>query len=93
MARRSLQHTVGVTWQLQEAKARFSEVFRRVLDQGPQRVSKQGGESVVIIAAADFDRATQRADQPASLVAFFRLAPKARLDLTRKRDRTRDIMW
>ncbi len=95
MSRRALKDAVGGTWQLQEAKARFSEVFRRVRDQGPQRIIKHGGESVVMVAAEDFDRAAQRVDQPASLVEFFRLAPKpARpLDLTRKRDRTRAIKW
>ena len=95
MVRRALKAAAADTWQVQEAKARFSELFRRVRDQGPQRITKQGGESVVMVAAEDFDRAVQRVDQPASLVEFFQLAPKpARpLDVTRKRDRTRTIKW
>src|SRR5262245_41572007 len=47
--------------QLHDAKARFSELFRRVRVQGPQRVVKQRGEAVVIVAAEDFDRASARA--------------------------------
>ena len=83
------------TWQLHEAKARFSELFRRVRAQGPQRVVKQRGEAVVIVSAEEFDRASVRARQPASLVEFFRSAPTGgrHLDLRRKRDTTRTIKW
>lgn len=82
-------------WQLHEAKARFSELFRRVRAQGPQRVVKQHGEAVVIVSAEEFDRANEQAGQPASLVDFFRSAPTGgrALDLTRKRDATRTIKW
>lgn len=82
-------------WQLHEAKARFSELFRLVRAQGPQRVVKQGGEAVVVIPAEQFDRMAERAAQPASLVHFFQNAPTggAGLDLQRKRDVTRDIKW
>lgn len=83
------------TWQLHEAKARFSELFRRVRAEGPQRVVKQRGEAVVVVAAEAFDRASQRARQPGSLVEFFRAAPHGgrALNLTRKRDTTRTIKW
>jgi prevent-host-death family protein len=83
------------TWQLHEAKARFSELFRLVRAEGPQRVVKAHGEAVVVVAAEEFDRGTARADQPRSLVAFFRAAPTggAPLDLKRKRDVTRTIKW
>jgi prevent-host-death family protein len=82
-------------WQLHEAKARFSELFRRVRAQGPQRVVKQRGEAVVVLAAEEFDRTSERGRQPASLVEFFRAAPTGgrALDLTRKRDSTRTIRW
>jgi prevent-host-death family protein len=82
-------------WQLHEAKARFSELFRRVRAEGPQRVTKQRGEAVVIVAAEEFDRVSERAGQPASLVEFFRAAPTGGkpLDLSRKRDTTRTIKW
>ena len=35
-------------WQLQEAKARFSELFRLVRAKGPQWVTRQGKEAVVV---------------------------------------------
>jgi prevent-host-death family protein len=82
-------------WQLHEAKARFSDLFRRVRTQGPQRVVKRRGEAVVIVAAEEYDRAVERGRQPDSLVEFFRSAPTGGrpLDLSRKRDETRTIPW
>jgi prevent-host-death family protein len=81
-------------WQVHEAKARFSELFRSVRAEGPQRVVKQRGEAVVIVRAEDFDRAGQLAAQPESLLEFFQAAPRGvSLDLERKRDRTRTIKW
>lgn len=82
-------------WQLHEAKARFSEVFRLARTEGPQRVTRHGGEAVVIVPAEQFDRLGERANQPDSLVQFFQAAPTgdATLDLSRKRDTTRDIKW
>jgi len=81
-------------WQLHEAKARFSELFRRVRSEGPQRVVKQRGEAVVIVRAEEFDRSSEVAGQPESLLEFFRSAAAGRaLDLRRKRDTTRTIKW
>lgn len=82
-------------WQLHEAKARFSELFRLVRAEGAQRVTRHGGETVVIVPAEEFDRLQIRASQPDSLVKFFQAAPTGAsdLDLVRKRDTTRDIRW
>lgn len=81
-------------WQLHEAKARFSELFRRVRSEGPQRVVKQRGEAVVIVRAEEYDRTGELARQPESLLDFFQSAPGgATLDLKRKRDTTRTIKW
>jgi antitoxin Phd len=43
-------------WQLQDAKARFSEVVRRAVEQGPQHVTVNGEERAVIISAQEYDR-------------------------------------
>jgi len=43
-------------WQLQEAKARLSEVFRLARERGPQRVTKHGREAVVIVPAEEYAR-------------------------------------
>jgi prevent-host-death family protein len=44
-------------WRLQDAKARFSEVVRQARAEGPQRVTLHGRDAVVIVDAAEFDRA------------------------------------
>lgn len=43
-------------WPLQDAKARFSEVVRRVLKHGPQHVTVHGRDEVVIVSTQEFRR-------------------------------------
>jgi prevent-host-death family protein len=80
-------------WQLQTAKARFSEVFRRARAEGPQTVTRQGKEAVVIIPVEEFERLTARSHQPQSLSQFFAQSPlaKANLDLERVPDYGRKV--
>jgi len=44
------------TWQLQEAKSRFSELVDCTLAEGPQLVTRRGEEAVVVIAAPEYRR-------------------------------------
>jgi antitoxin Phd len=80
-------------WQLQTAKAQFSEVFRRARERGPQVVTRQGSEAVVILPIEEFERLTHRASQPQGLVEFFAKSPLAKvsLDLERKPDYGRKV--
>ena len=79
--------------QLQTAKDRFSEVFRRAHAEGPQYVTKAGKETAVIVPAEQFEQLIARRRQPRSLVEFFRSSPLVGmdLDLTRDRDPGRDV--
>jgi prevent-host-death family protein len=43
-------------WLLQDAKARFSELVRKVRSEGPQHVTVHGRDEVVVIAAEEFRR-------------------------------------
>ena len=81
------------TWQLQTAKARFSELFRRARTEGPQVVTRQGKEQVVILPIEQFARLTKRVRQPKSLVKFFAESPltQLKLDLSRDVDSGREI--
>ena len=45
-----------MSWQLQEAKQKFSELVRRTLEEGPQVVTKHGEEVVVVVPAEEFRR-------------------------------------
>jgi len=80
-------------WQRQTAKARFSELFRKARAEGPQWVTRQGKEAVVVLAAEEFLRLRARSRQPESLVEFFAKSPLAgaNLKLDRPRDYGREI--
>ena len=45
-------------WQLQDAKARFSELVKRARERGPQHVSVRGEPAVVVISEEEFARLT-----------------------------------
>jgi prevent-host-death family protein len=59
-------------WQLQEAKACFSEVVRRAKD-SPQRVTVRGKPSAVVVSAEYFERMLP--ESGASLGELMRNAP------------------
>jgi prevent-host-death family protein len=45
-------------WQLQEAKARLSELIRRATDEGPQHVSVRGEPAAVVLSEQDYRELT-----------------------------------
>ncbi len=83
----------GEHWQLQTAKARFSEVFRKARSEGPQWITRQGKEAVVVLPAEEFKKLKRRRKQPKSLVHFFAESPLAGsgIDLESKPDYGRPI--
>ncbi len=72
-------------WQLQTAKTRFSELFRRARSEGPQWVTRRGKEAVVVLPAEEFERLRAHSRQPQSLVQFFAEAPLAKVAIDFKR--------
>jgi antitoxin Phd len=76
----------STVWQVQTAKARFSEVFRLARTAGPQRITRQGKEGVVMISEEQYERLTAKSHQPKSLVQFFRESPLVGIDLDLERD-------
>jgi antitoxin Phd len=83
----------GHAWQVQNAKAKFSELFRRARTEGSQRITRQGKEGVVMISDEQYDRLMVKARQPKSIVQFFRQSPLAgvKLDWERDKDTGRDV--
>jgi len=83
----------GAPWQLQTAKARFSELFRRTLTEGPQYVTRQGKDAVVVLRAEEFECLRARSRQRGNLVQFFAESPLAGagIDLERSRDSGRKV--
>lgn len=45
-----------MTWQLQDAKNKFSEVVETTLANGPQIISRRGKNTVVLLSYADYER-------------------------------------
>jgi prevent-host-death family protein len=43
-----------MTWQLQEAKSKFSQVVNLALQEGPQFVTRHGEEVVVVLSAGEY---------------------------------------
>lgn len=48
-----------MTWQLQKAKDRLSEVVNRALSEGPQTITRHGHPAVIVVAAGQYVRETQ----------------------------------
>lgn len=67
-------------WPLQDAKARFSELVRRVRSEGPQRVTVRGRDEVVVISAEEFRRLSGN-PTGAALVAAMQASPHRDVDL------------
>ena len=91
----SMRRTIKRAWQVQEAKAKFSELFRRARAEGPQYVTKSGREQVVVLPSEQFEEMLVRARQPQSLVDFFQQSPLRglNLDFTRDQDTGKDIQF
>lgn len=64
---------ISNTWQLQEAKSRFSDLVKTAMTQGAQIVTKHGKPAVVVLSAEDYH---QRFGPPKSLAAALRSCPE-----------------
>ena len=73
------------TWQLQEAKNKFSEVVAEAVNKGPQLITKRGTEAVIVVSYEEFQKlvASQQ-----SLSDFFRQSPLVGADLDFSRDKS-----
>jgi prevent-host-death family protein len=80
-------------WLLQDAKARFSELVRRVRAEGPQHVTVHGRDEVVVIAAEEFRR-LQGDLTGSALVAVMQASPYRDVDIEPSRSRlpARDVI-
>jgi prevent-host-death family protein len=79
-------------WPLQDAKARFSELVRRVRSDGPQHVTVRGRDEVVVVAAEEFRRL--KGDRTgAALIAALQESPCREIDIEPRRERlpVRDV--
>lgn len=78
-------------WQMQTAKARFSELVRHAAQKGPQDITLHGKSVAVVVSRDLFDRLSGGEQ---SLVDFMRASPLAERDdiaFERSRSLSREI--
>ena len=71
-------------WLLQDAKARFSELVRRVRSHGPQLVTVHGRDEVFVVAADEFRRLKGDVTG-ALLIDAMRASPSRAIDIEPER--------
>jgi prevent-host-death family protein len=78
-----------VTWQVQTAKQRFSELVERAVSEGPQVVTKHGRETVVVLEIGEYRRLL---GVPMDFKEFLMSGPDfSLLDLERDASPPRDV--
>jgi len=75
-------------WKLQDAKAKFSELVQKALEEGPQTVTRHGKDTVVVLSAEQFELMTKR---QISLKDLLQSAPWHELEIERDKSFPREI--
>jgi prevent-host-death family protein len=79
------------SWQMQTAKARFSELVKNAAQEGPQDITLHGRSVAVVVSRELFDRLS---GNELSLVDFMRASPLAgrdEIDFARDRSLPREV--
>jgi prevent-host-death family protein len=77
-------------WQLQTAKAKFSQLVQKAINEGPQTVTRHNRPVVVVVSAEEFELMTKRQVDFKELLAA---APLEGVDLERDKSMPREIDW
>lgn len=77
-------------WQLQDAKAKFSQLVSLAIRKIPQVVTKHGNNAVVLLSFEEYQKLIK---PKKNLIEFFKASPLygLELDLERSKDLPRDI--
>jgi len=78
------------TWQLQEAKNKFSKLVEKAQHEGPQFVTKHGKESVVVLSVEEYQKIVS---PKSNLFQFIQTSPLSKTLINIERDKSlgRDI--
>jgi antitoxin Phd len=78
-----------MAWQLQEAKAKLSELVQKAIDEGPQTVTRHGKDAVVVLSVKEYSKLRERKPRPKEVLMS---GPEGDLELPpRVRERGRKI--
>ena len=72
-------------WQLQDAKAHFSQLVKAAQSEGPQEIAVHGKPAAVLVSAEEYRRLCA---PRLSFVEFIRSSPLAGTDLKLRRSRS-----
>lgn len=72
-------------WQLQEAKARLSEVIRQAAEVGPQTITMRGEPAAVVVSKNEYERLKRPRE---SFIDFMRNSPLYGIDIDLRRKQT-----
>lgn len=77
-------------WQIQEAKAKFSELVQRAIEEGPQTVTRHGKDTVVVLSSAEYRKLCEGTP---SLKEILMSGPEGELELPPRPVQEREIDW
>ena len=72
------------TWQLQDAKSKFSRLVENAMGNEPQFVTKYGNNAVVILSYQEYRKITK---PKVDLISFLHNSPLAEINLDISRDK------
>ncbi|MCL5673123.1 MAG: type II toxin-antitoxin system Phd/YefM family antitoxin [Deltaproteobacteria bacterium] len=77
-------------WQLQEAKNKFSNLVEIAKKEGPQLITKNGKDAVVVLSADEYKKLIK---PKTNLVEFMQKSPLkgVEIDINRNKTRSRNI--
>jgi antitoxin Phd len=70
------------TWQVQEARRQFRQLFEDAVEKGPQRVARQGKRAVVVVSEEEWQRLADAVPSFGELLASCPIEPA---DLPKRR--------
>lgn len=78
------------TWQLQDAKSKFSQLVDKAMTDEPQFVTRHGNNAVVVLSFEEYKKITK---PKTDIVTFFKDSPlvDVELDFSRNKDLPRDF--
>ena len=78
-----------MTWQLQQAKQRLSEVVDRAIEEGPQVVTRHGREVAVLVGMEEYKRLLSR--RPDFKRFLLEAPPLVELPIERSSEQPREV--
>jgi prevent-host-death family protein len=80
----------GHTWTVAQAKAKLSEVIEKAQSRGPQTITRNGRNAVVVVSAEEWAHKTKRVGTLAEFLAASPLRGSG-IVIERAKDEPRDI--